>query len=73
VTIFDVAYILAGLTIVAFELLAVWKQNRPGFTGPKQTVSHKVIAWIAARPKRRRVFVIVGLVWLTWHWAFQPF
>jgi hypothetical protein len=69
-TIFDAAYILAGLLLVGFELAAIIARR---YGVKHQTISHKVIAWIALRPRRRRAFVIVGLGWLLWHWAFQSF
>lgn len=70
-TIFDVAYILAGLTLVGFELAAIVVRRTHGIR--HQTISHKVIAWMQVRPKRRRAFVLVGLAWLTYHWVWQPF
>jgi hypothetical protein len=73
VTKFDVAYIVGGLLLVAFELAAVYKQRQPDFEGEKQTISHKVIAWIARKPKTRRVLVALGLLWLLYHWVFAKF
>lgn len=73
-TIFDLAYVLAGLALVAFELLAVWQAKHQNIPRPfKQTISRKVVNWIARKPKSRRLLVAVGLLWLTWHWTVQYF
>lgn len=66
---YDIAYAVGGLLLIGFELYAVYMRGR---TGIKETITHKVVAWIARKPGTRRVLVGIGLAWLAWHWLVQP-
>lgn len=73
-TMFDIAYIVAGLTLVVFELIAVYQAKRLNTPSEqKQTITRKIVNWMAKKPKTRRLIVAAGLIWLFYHFVFEYF
>ena len=67
---FDGLFALALVILFGTEFLALATKEK----NPKQTFTHKLIAWIKAEnTTRRRWMVGIFIAWLFYHFVFQYF
>lgn len=67
---FDWGFLIALVLLFGVEFYALATKHK----NPKQTLSHKLIAWMKTEhTTRRRIMVGAFVAWLFYHFVFQYF